>query len=79
MISTVTTSTVAIAMSATIAGSVALICIIFLLLLFAQKEFITPAEDNRYRNMEKLLNISILPLFIAFITIVITRIVSVFH
>jgi hypothetical protein len=77
MISTVTTSTVSTVTSAALAGSVALIAILFLLGLLIQKEVISVSEESRLKKLSRSLNIAIIPLLIAFIVIVVTRVSAV--
>ena len=77
MISTVTTSTVSTITTAAIAGSLALIGILVLFALLVQKEVTTAGDNDRLRRLSKALNIAILPLLIAFILIVITRVMEV--
>ena len=66
MISTVTTSTVTTVTTVALAGSVALIEIVFLFMMLVQKEVTTASEDNRMNKLGKALNIAIIPLLIAF-------------
>lgn len=76
MISTVTTSTVTTVTTA-IAGSVALVGIIILFGLLVQKEVTTASNENRLKRLGKALNIAIIPLLIAFLLIVISRVSEV--
>jgi len=77
MISTVTTSTVSTVTTAALAGSVALIAILVLLILLVQKELSSSAKGERFKNLSKVLNIGIIPLMIAFVLIVVTRIADI--
>lgn len=77
MISTVTTSTVTTVTTVAIAGSLALIGILVLLVLLIQKEIVTSTSDNRLRKLGNALNISIVPLLIAFVLVVAARISDV--
>ena len=77
MISTVTVSTVSTVTTASIAGSVALIGILILLALLVQKEVTTASDDGRLKKLGQVLNISIVPMLIAFILIVISRVSEV--
>ena len=79
MISTVTFSTVTIAATAAIAGSLALIVILVLLSLLIQKELATASDDSRMQRLSQVLNIAILPLLIAFFLIVVFRVVDVLN
>jgi hypothetical protein len=66
MISTVTTSTV------TLAGSFAVFGVIVLLGLLVYKELASPPDQR----LKKVLNIGIIPLFIAFCLVVISKVVE---
>ena len=79
MISTVTTSTVSILTTPAIAGSMALIAILILFALLLQKEVATASEDSRLRQLSRLLNISIVPLLLAFIVIVVYKVAEVLN
>lgn len=70
MVSTVTTSTVVTVTTVAIAGSLALIGICTLLTLLVQKELTTAVEGRFARALSRALNISIVPLLIAFAFIV---------
>lgn len=74
MISTVTTSTVT---TVALAGSAALIGIVFLFMLLVQKEVTTSSEDSRMIRLGKALNIAIIPLLIAFAVLAFTKIAEV--
>jgi hypothetical protein len=77
MISTVTTSTVSTITTSAIAGSVALIGIFVLLVLLTQKELANAAAGARFKTLTKVLNIGIIPLLIAFVMVVISRLLEI--
>jgi hypothetical protein len=77
MISTVTVSTVSTVTTAALAGSVALIGILVLLSLLVQKELASSSDNGRLRTLSRVLNIGIIPLVIAFVLIVATRVAAV--
>jgi hypothetical protein len=77
MISTVTTSTVSTITTSAIAGSVALVAILVLLFLLMQKELASSANGTRFRTLVKVLNIGIVPLLMAFLLVVITKVAQV--
>jgi hypothetical protein len=77
MISTATTSTVSTVTTVALAGSVALIGILVLMALLVQKEFSSAARGERYEELGKALNAGIVPLAIAFILIVLARVIEV--
>jgi hypothetical protein len=79
MISTVTTSTVSILTTPVMAGSMAIIAIIILLALLLQKEVATASADSRLRRLSRVLNISIIPLLLAFTLIVVYRVAEVLN
>jgi Ca2+/H+ antiporter len=76
MISTVTVSTVSTVTTA-LAGSVALIGVVVLFILLLQKEVTTASDSSPLRRLGMALNIGIIPLLIAFVLIVIAKIVEV--
>ena len=63
--------------TATLAGSVALIGILVLLVLLVQKELASAASGSRFKSLSKYLNIGIVPLMIAFVLIVVFRVAEV--
>jgi hypothetical protein len=73
MISTVTTSTVT---TVALAGSFALIGILILFALLIQKELTTTVAGSRMKKLGQVLNLGIVPLFVAFIFIVVTKVVQ---
>jgi phosphoglycerol transferase MdoB-like AlkP superfamily enzyme len=74
MISTVTTSTVS---TVTIAGSLAFIGVLLLLVFLILKETSTASARGRSGTLRQILNVGLAPLGIAFILIAITKIVQV--
>jgi hypothetical protein len=74
MVSTVTTATIASITTVAIAGSLALIGIFTLLALLVQKELTTSARGRFARALGRALNISIVPLLIAFAMIVAVKV-----
>ncbi len=76
MVSSVTTTILILANSA-LALSFAIIGIVVLLLLLVVKE-LAPAPNYRFQNISKILNIGIIPLFIAFVSILIVNVIHVF-
>jgi hypothetical protein len=77
MISTVTTSTVSTVTTAAIAGSVMLVGIFVLFALLLQKEVTSSATGNRMKRLGQALNVGIIPMLIAFILIVVTKVVGI--
>ena len=79
MISTVTTSTVTILTTSAIAGSLALIGILVLIVLLVQKELTTVSNNSRIKQLNRVVNIGILPFLIAFVLIVIFKVIEVLN
>lgn len=79
MISTITTSTTSTIASAGLAGSFAFIGVVILLALLIQKEVASGTENKRLERFGKILNVSIIPLLIAFVLIAITKISEVLN
>ena len=77
MISTVTTTTTSTITTASLAGSFALIGVVVLLTLLVQKEVASGSDSKRLKRFSKALNISIIPLVIAFVLIVVTKVAEV--
>jgi hypothetical protein len=77
MISTVTTSTVSTVTTAAIAGSVALIGVLVLFVLLFQKEVTTAANHGRLQKLGQALVIGIIPLVIAFVLILFSKVMEV--
>ena len=75
MISTVTSSVTILTTSA-IAGSLALVGVLVLIALLVQKELTTASADSRFHQLGKTLNIGILPFLIAFILIVVFKVIE---
>jgi len=71
MISTVTTSTFT---TVTAAGSFAVIGIFVLLALLIQKELVSASNSERASRLGKILDIGIVPLLIAFVLVVISKV-----
>ena len=78
MISTITTSTSTIT-SAGLAGSFALIGVVVLLALLIQKEVASGTGSKRLERFGKILNVSIIPLLIAFVLIAIIKVSEVLN
>jgi hypothetical protein len=76
MISTVTVSTVSTVTTVALAGSVALIGILVLLSLLVQKE-LASSDNFHLKTLSRVLNTGIIPLLIAFVLIVATRVAAV--
>jgi hypothetical protein len=77
MISTVTTSTVSTVSTVTLAGSFAVIGVLVLIGLLVQKELTTSTSNVRVQRLGKYVNIGIAPLLVAFVLIVITKVMEV--
>lgn len=76
MISTVTTTTVSTVTTLALAGSLALICVLTLVAMLIQKELTTTAESRLSRTLGRALNVGIVPLLIAFVLIVVVRVIE---
>ncbi len=76
MISTVTTSTVT---TVAMAGSFALIGVFVFFALLIQKEVTTTATGSRMKKLGRMLNLGIIPLLIAFILIVVTKVIEIYR
>jgi len=79
MVSTVTTSTVSVVSTIAIAGSFAVVGIIVLLVLLVQKELYSSSDSERAKRLSRALNIGIVPLFIAFVMIVISKVIGILN
>jgi len=79
MISTVTTSTVSTVTTVALAASLALLAVIALLILLIQKEISSEAEGSGAQAFAKILNIAIVPLFLAFIFISVVKVMQVLN
>ena len=75
MISTVT-STVTILTTSGIAGSLALVGIFVLIALLVQKELTTASDNSRFHQLSKILTIGIVPFLIAFLLIVVFKVIE---
>jgi hypothetical protein len=75
MISTITSSIVAALTTSAIAGSLALVGVLVLIALLIQKELASAASDARWKQLGQLLDIGILPLSIAFLLLVVFKII----
>ena len=76
MISTVTTSTITILTTSAIAGSLALVGVLVLIALLVQKEVISASTDSRFHKLSRIVNIGILPFLIAFVLIVVFKVIE---
>jgi len=76
MVSTVTTSIITLQTTSAFTGSFALVGILVLITLLVQKELIATSGNRRWLKLGKLLNIGILPLLIAFILIVLFKLIE---
>jgi hypothetical protein len=74
MSSTLTTAV----MTANISGTLAVIGVVLLVALLFQKE-VASAAGSRFQKMTRILNISIIPLLIAFVLIVVSKVLEVIH
>jgi len=77
MISTVTTTTVSTVTTVALAGSFALVSVLVLIALLVQKELTVTATNSRALKLSKALTIGIVPLLIAFVLIVISKVAEV--
>ena len=78
MISTVvTTSTVSTVAATTITSSLAIVGIIVLIALLVQKEMLSSSDSKRAKRITTAINIALPPMLIAFIFIVVTKVVQV--
>jgi len=74
IVSTITSSTVAILSTPALGGSLPFIGIIFLVILLVQKELAYASTDQRLHRLSKALNISLVPLLCAFILVLIVKV-----
>ncbi len=79
MISTVTTSTVTTLANFSLAGTLGLIAILFLLALLLQKEISTTITNKKMERWSKALNVAIPSLMVVFVSIVVVRVALVLH
>ncbi len=77
MVSTVTTSTVMTVTTVAIASSLALIAVMTLFTLLVQKEVAATGRERWARALDRALNVGIIPLLLAFLTLVALRIAEV--
>lgn len=77
MVSTVTTSTVITVTTVAMASSLALIAVMTLFTLLVQKEIAATARERWIRALDRALNIGIIPLVLAFLTLVALRIAEI--
>lgn len=78
MVSTLTLSTLSMITSGVLIDTLATIGIVMLVGLLFQKELVS-AADGRFQNLVKTLNIAIVPLLIAFVLIVASKVILVIH
>mgnify|MGYP005837576139 CR=1 FL=1 len=74
MVSTVTTSTVMTVTTVALASSLVLITVMTLFTLLVQKEVAATSRERWARALDRALNIGIIPLLLAFVTLVALRI-----
>ena len=79
MISTVTTSTVSTITTVALAGSITLIGIVLLLILLIQKEILTSSSKINLKRLSKLLDMAIVPLFMAFFFTAVVKVIQVLN
>ena len=79
MISTVTTTTVTTVTALALGGSFALVSIGVLFVLLVQRELMPSVVSSRSQRLGQALVVGIVPLLIAFVLIVIFKIVDVLH
>jgi Mg2+/Co2+ transporter CorB len=74
MVSTVTTSTVMTVTTVAVASSLVLIVVLTMFTLLVQKEIATTARERWARALERVLNVGLIPLLLAFLALVVLRI-----
>jgi len=79
MISTVTTSTVTTVSLTAFGTSLAVVGVIFLLNLLVQKELVSCKNSKRAQLLGKALNIGIITLLLAFVMLVVYRVIEVLY
>lgn len=78
MISTVvTTSTVSTVAATAITSSLAIVGIIVLIALLVQKEMLSSSDSKKAKRITAAINIALPPMLIAFVFIVVTKVVQV--
>jgi hypothetical protein len=78
MSSTVTTTTVTTVTAATLFGSLGLILVLALLIFVIKKEIASSYDHPKAAVLSRVLNLAILPLFIAFSMIAVAQLMSIF-
>ncbi|MCS7283789.1 MAG: hypothetical protein RMK65_09965 [Anaerolineae bacterium] len=78
MVSTVTTSTVVTLTTVAMASSLALIVLLTMFTLLVQKEMAATARERWARALDRALNVGIIPLILAFLTLVAIKIAELF-
>jgi uncharacterized protein YejL (UPF0352 family) len=78
MVSTVTTSTVITVTTVAVASSLALIVVMTMFTLLVQKEIALTARERWARALDRALNVGIIPLLLAFLTLVALQVAEVF-
>ncbi len=79
MISTVTITTLDILANVSVAGTITLIIFFLLTGLLIQKEFAVSSTSSLLKRLNRILNVGIIPLIIAFITIVAIQVFSILY
>lgn len=79
MVSTVTASTVSVLTSTQITGSLAIIAIMILLAVLVQKEIAMDLTQNLQKQFNQVLDVSVVPLLVAFFLIVFFNITIVLN
>ena len=79
MVSTVTASTVSVLPSTQITGSLAIIAIMILLAVLVQKEIARDLTQNLQKQFNQVLDVSVVPLLVAFFLIVFFNITIVLN
>ncbi len=79
MVSTVTASTVSVLTSTQITGSLAIIAIMILLAVLLQKEIARDLTQNLQKQFNQVLDVSVVPLLVAFFLIVFFNITIVLN
>jgi hypothetical protein len=79
---TATTATVATATTATTAtlatgGTLGVVAVLLLIALLITKELASASDNPRAQRLAKLVNVGVVPLAFAFVTIVVTRVMAI--
>jgi len=77
MVSTVTTSTVMTVTTVAVASSLTLIVVLTMFTLLVQKEVVTSARERWARALDRALSVGVIPLLLAFLTLVALRIAEI--